>query len=128
MRMSVLSSTLVILAAGAGAGHADALKAAAVGCTTPADAEKIAVLQVRRDKAGADAVARPLVASRACIDFAKGVKIEIDEQRPPLTCVRLTGDLSCYWIAAALVDEHPGEKSGGGKGGGGRRGGGGRAH
>ena len=105
---------LAVVASG-GASRADALRTAAVGCTTPADAEKIALLLGQKNKAGADAAARPLVASRACIDFAKGVKIDVDERKPPLACVRLTGDLSCYWVAAALVDEHPGEKGGGGK-------------
>ena len=105
------------------AGYADVLRASAVGCATAADAEKIAALQSKRDKAAAEAIAKPLVASRACIDLAKGVKIDVDEKRPPLACVRLTGDLSCYWIAASLVDEHPGEKGSGssGKQGGGRR-------
>ncbi len=125
--LSLISIAFVIVITTAKVGHADAMKAAAVGCTTPADAEKIVALQVRHDKAGTDALARSLVASRACIDFAKGVTIEVDERRAPLTCVRLTGDLSCYWIAAALVDEHPAEKGGGGKGGGGRHGGA-RAH
>ena len=124
--MKPAAPTIIIsaamLATAVVASHADVLRSAAVGCTAPADAEKIAALQSRRDKAGVEALARPLVASRACIDFAKGVKIDIDEKRPPLACVRLRGDLSCYWIAASLVDEHPGEKgSGGGKQGGGRR-------
>ena len=120
MRPCVLA--LAILLAVPAAGHADVLKVATVGCTAPADAEKIAALQARRDKAGADALARPLIASRACIDFGKGLKIDVDERRPPLACIRLTGDLSCYWIAASILDEHPGEKgTGGAKRGGGHR-------
>lgn len=113
---------LALLLAGSVPSIADVMRTAAVGCNQPTDAEKIAALQARKDRAGADALARPLVASRACIDLAKGITVDIDERRPPLACVRLTGDLSCYWIAAALVDEHPGEKGGsGGKRGGGRR-------
>ena len=122
MKTAVLTSVLLLLSLPwATAGRADVLRAAAVGCSAPADAQKIAVLQSKKDKPGADAIARPLVASRACIDFAKGIKVDVDEKRPPLICVRLTGDLSCYWIAASLLDEHPGEK---GSGGGGRQGGG----
>ena len=108
---AILSAMLAITAS---ACHADVLRSAAVGCTAAADAEKIAILQSKKDRAGAEALAKPLVASRACIDFAKGVKIDVDEKSQPLACVRLTGDLSCYWIAASLVDEHPGEKGGGG--------------
>ncbi len=121
--MKTCAASIAIFLALALPGRADVLKAAAVGCNAPADAQKIATLQAHKDKAGAEAIARPLVASRACIDLAKGVKIDIDERKPPMACVRLTGDLSCYWIAAALVDEHPGEKGSGGSGGksGGRR-------
>ena len=119
--MKSLAAALTLLAFSVPA-EAAALKAATVGCATPADAAIIAALQGR--KAAQDAAAQPLEASRACLSFAKGINVDIDETKPPLACIRLTGDLSCYWIAAALVDEHPGEKGGGGKksGGGGRRG------
>ena len=105
----------------ADAAHADALRSAAIGCSTPADAEKIAALQERHDRAGAEAIGRPLLASRACLDFAKGRVVDVDERRPPLACIRLPGDLSCYWVTLAALDEHPGEKGKGGRQGGGRR-------
>ncbi len=97
--------------------RAEALRTAAVGCRSADDAARLAA--PARDKAQA----RALVASGACIDFAKGITIDVDERRPPLLCVRLTGDLSCYWMAAALVDDHPSEKGGGAK-----RQGGGKRH
>ena len=119
--MKTLSAVPFFLALAVPA-DAAALKATTVGCATQADATKLAALQGR--KAALDAAAQPLEASRACLSFAKGIAVDIDETKPPLACIRLTGDLSCYWIAASLVDEHPGEKGGGGgkKGGGGRRG------
>ncbi len=119
--MKTLTAVSLLMAFGAPA-DAAALKAATVGCSAPADATRLAALQGH--KAALDAAAQPLEASRACLPFAKGIAVDIDETKPPLTCIRLTGDLSCYWIAAALIDEHPGEKGGGGgkKGGGGRRG------
>ena len=118
--MKTLTTVSLLIALGAPA-DAAALKAATVGCSAPADATKLAALQGR--KAALDAAAQPLEASRACLPFAKGIAVDIDETKPPLVCIRLTGDLSCYWIAASLVEEHPGEKGGGGKkGGGGRRG------
>lgn len=112
---------LVLLLAAGGAARADAVRAPAVACRTAVDAERIVALQARKDKAGAEALARPLVTSGACIDLARGIQVGVDERRAPLACVRLAGDLSCYWVAAAFVDEHPGEKGGGA---GGRRGGG----
>ena len=118
--MKILAALPLFLALAVPA-EAAALKAATVGCSVQADATRLAALQGR--KAALEAAAQPLEASRACISFAKGIAVDIDETRPPLACIRLTGDLSCYWIAAALVDEHPGEKGGGGgKKGGGRRG------
>ena len=119
MKSMCLAAALLLTTSGASS--ADVLKLATVGCTAPGDAEKIAALQARKDKAGADAMARPLVVSRACIDFAKGVTVGVDERRLPLACVRLTGDLSCYWIAAAIIDEHPGQKGGGARRGAHRR-------
>ena len=82
----------------------------------------LAALQGR--KGAQEAAAQPLVAKRTCLPFAKGIAIDIDETKTPLACIRLTGDLSCYWVAATLLDEHPGEKGGGGK----RSGGGGHRH
>ncbi len=119
--MKTFAAVVALLALCAPA-DAAALKAATVGCSAQADATKLAALQGR--KAAQDAAAQPLEASRACLSFAKGITVDIDEAKPPLACVRLTGDLSCYWIAASLLDEHPGEKGGGGgkKAGGGRRG------
>ncbi len=113
-----LLCALILIALAAVPANAEALRAAAVGCRTPDDATKVAAMPAR-DKAAT----RPLVASGACLDLSKGTTIDVDERRPPLACVRLTGDLSCYWIAASLVDDHPGQKGGGSgqKQGGGRR-------
>jgi len=115
MKRIVIALALVSSVSGSPA-FADALRVAATGCRTPGDAEHIAALQAKKDKAGVEALAGPLVASGACIALPKSVTVDIDERQKALACVRLTGDLSCYWLAAALVDEHPGEK--GAKGGG----------
>ena len=113
---TVLALPLVLI--GGGPLAAEILKSAAVGCAAVADAQKIAQA---KDKAAALAISQPLVASRACISFAKGLKIDIDERKPPLVCIRLPGDLSCYWLATAAIDDHPGEKGAGGGGRGGKR-------
>ncbi len=111
-----LLPAIILLTLAAVPARAEALRAAAVGCRTPTDATTVAAMPVR-DKAAT----RPLVVSGACLDLAKGVAVDVDERRPPLACVRLTGDLSCYWIAASLVDDHPGQKAGSAKQGGGSR-------
>jgi hypothetical protein len=91
---------------------AAALKAPALACKAPADAAKAFQLQAKKDKIGLEALTRPLIASGAYMPIGKGVTVEVDEKKLPLSCVRLTGDLSCYWIADVLVDPHPEEKSG----------------
>ena len=109
----------MVLAAAPLTSRADALKSSVVGCNTVTDAKTLASLKTT-NPAAAQTLGRSLVASRACLDFAEGLTIDVDERRPPLVCIRLQGDLSCYWIAAASLDEHPGEK---GSGGGSHRGG-----
>lgn len=91
------------------------LKATVVGCSALAEARTLVGLQTT-DRVRAAAFSRPLVATRACLDFAKGISIDIDERKPPLLCIRLPGDLSCYWTSAAAVDEHPSEKGAAGSG------------
>jgi hypothetical protein len=97
------------------------LTSAALGCKAPSDAIKAATLRVKKDAAGLAAFSQPLIASRSCMVFAKGVTIGIDEKQLPLSCVRLTGDLDCYWVPDALVDLYPGQKGGAGRQGGGGR-------
>lgn len=94
----------------AGQAEAAALTAPAVGCRTFDVAVKAASFKAKHDNAGYDGLTRPLLASGTCIPLAKGVVVDIDESRPPLDCIRLSGDLSCYWVPATLVDQHPGEK------------------
>ncbi len=90
---------------------------ATLGCRTPTDLAKAGPVQ----RGTPDAAGRALVASGACTLLAKGATVDIDEDKAPLSCVRLSGDLSCLWMRSALIDQHPGEKgSGGGRRGGGR--------
>ena len=116
--MKSLDTAIVLIAflAPALPARAAAIARATLGCKAPSDLPNTAL------KGGAlDAASRPLMASGACTLLAKGVAVDVDEDRAPLACVRLTGDLSCLWVPSALVDQHPGEKGGGGgKGGGGR--------
>jgi hypothetical protein len=102
---------------------AAAVSASTLGCRMPADALKVAGFRAKKDSAGLASFSQTASASRACIPLTKGVTVGIDEAKPPLSCVRLTGDLECYWVADALIDLYPGDKGAGGgkKGGGGHR-------
>jgi hypothetical protein len=96
------------------AADAAALSVAVLACKAPADALKATTFRSKKDAAGLAAFAGPLTSSRACMTMPKGVTVGIDEKRPPLSCVRLVGDLECYWVPDALVDLYPGEKGGAG--------------
>ncbi len=113
----------IVFAAACDRASAAVLVAGALGCKAPADASKAALLRAKRDSVGLDIFSKPLVASRSCTEFAKGVTVDVDEKRLPLSCVRLTGDLDCYWVPDALVDLYPAAKGemAGRKGGGHRR-------
>jgi hypothetical protein len=112
---AVLAAALAAIAACPAA--AAGLARTTLGCRTPGD-----LARAQAPKGGTlDAASRALVASGACTLLAKGVVVDVDEEKAPLTCVRLAGDLSCLWVRGALIDQHPGEKgSGGGRHGGGR--------
>ncbi|MGO9007702.1 MAG: hypothetical protein ACLQIQ_01725 [Beijerinckiaceae bacterium] len=71
---------------------------------------KAAELQAKKDKVGLEAFSRPLIASGACTAMGRGLTVDVDEKKLPLACVRLAGDLSCYWVADVFIDPNPGEK------------------
>ena len=109
--IAVLAAVLCALMANSSA-RAAVLKATTLACKAPTDATKAFALLAKKDKAGLEAFSRPLIASGACTPMGRGVSVEVEEQKLPLSCVRLSGDLSCYWVADVLIDQHPGEKSG----------------
>jgi hypothetical protein len=90
--------------------EAAALKAATLACKAPTDATKALEFLAKKDKVGLEAFGRPLIASGACTQMGRGLSVEVDEKKLPLSCVRLAGDLSCYWIADVFIDLYPGEK------------------
>jgi hypothetical protein len=117
-----LNAFAIVLAVALPLSQADAaaLSASTLGCRAPLDALKLEGFSARHDTPGLATFSQAVTASRACIPLTKGVAVGVDEAKPPLSCVRLTGDLECYWVPNALVDLYPGEK---GAGGGKRRGG-----
>lgn len=89
------------------------IRASTLGCRTPADTMKVASFTSKKDGPGLAGFTQMAEASRACIPLTKGVTIGIDEAKPPLSCVRLTGDLECYWVTDASIDLYPGDKGAG---------------
>jgi hypothetical protein len=96
-----------------GSAEAAVLTSGVLGCKTPIDANKAETFRAKNDAAGLETFSRPLIAARACIPLAKGVTVDVDQKQPPLSCVRLAGDLTCYWVPDALVNLHPAEKTAG---------------
>lgn len=124
MRLVIIAVVLSWTVLPGGWARAAALSASTLGCRTPADALKVAGFRAKKDAAGLTTFGQTAAAIRACIPLTKGITVGIDEAKPPLSCVRLSGDLECYWVADALVDLYPSDKGAGG----GKKGGGGRHH
>lgn len=92
--------------------QAAALKAATVACKAPKDATKVVEFLIKKDTAGLEAFSRPLIASGACTAMGRGLTVTVDEKKPPLSSVRLSGDLDCYWVTDVFVDLYPSDKTG----------------
>ena len=69
-----------------------------------------------KDPGGAKVAAflKTKIDSGACLQFAKGQQVSIDERDGSLWCVRRSGDLDCYWTLDKAVDPDPPIVSGGG--------------
>jgi len=44
-------------------------------------------------------------ASGNCIEIPRNTVVGIDQRKPPLVCVRLSGGLDCYWTILSAIDE-----------------------
>lgn len=86
---------------------AAALKTTATACRTEADAIKVLDLLVKKDKAGLTRFTQAKIADGACTELGRGVMVTADLKRSPLSCVRRSGDLDCFWVASELVDLAP---------------------
>ena len=105
--MKTMVVTALAIVCGAVRSDAAVLKMTTFGCKAEADATKAIGFQVRKDSAGLDKFTAPKVAAGDCVAFGRGVSINPETKRPPLVCVRLSGDLDCYWVAESLVDLNP---------------------
>jgi hypothetical protein len=105
-------------------GKAAAFRTAYPGCQDKGVLKQ--AFQNQKDPGGAKAAAflKAKVDSGACVQFAKGQLVSIDERDGALWCVRRTGDLDCFWTLDRAVDPNPPiASSGPGTGaGGGRKG------
>jgi len=109
MRGALLIAVLTLASLGPPSVRAAAMKASTFGCKAPADAQKALDLQSKKDAGALAKFTQPKLASGACITLGRGLSVTSDMKKPPLTCVRLSGDLDCYWTADALVDLNPAE-------------------
>jgi hypothetical protein len=118
--LSVLCLVAAASIPAASTGRAAAVKIATFGCKTEADATTAMTLQAKRDLVGLENFTQPKIVSGDCVSFARGVVVSADAKKPPLTCVRLSGGLDCYWIAGSVIDDNPSRSdqapSGGGRG------------
>ncbi len=93
--------------------------AAALRATYPGCQDKEILKQAfqnQKDAGGAKAAAflKGKVDAGACVLFAKGSQVSIDERDGALWCVRRTGDLDCIWTLDRAVDPNPPIQSSGG--------------
>jgi len=109
MRATLLIAVLTLAGVLSPAARAAAMKTSTFGCKAPADAQKALYLQSKKDAAGLAAFTQAKLASGACVTLGRGLTVTTDMKKPPLTCVRLSGDLDCYWTADVLVDLNPAE-------------------
>ncbi len=90
--------------------RAAALKEKAFACRSETDARMALDLATAKGKVvGLESFQAGKIASRDCLSLIKGLKVSVDQKRAPLMCVRLTGDLDCYWTPEAVVDLNPPE-------------------
>ncbi len=87
---------------------AAAVKAVTVGCRTEADARTLETMRAHGNADGFDALSQTKIAQAACATFARGTTITIETSKAPLMCVRLEGDLGCFWVPdRAISRESP---------------------
>lgn len=75
------------------------------GCRDQADARKLLEFLAKADKSSIEKLGKAKIAAGSCIPIERGTNVAVDEKKPSLFCVRLTGGLDCYWVADALIDQ-----------------------
>jgi hypothetical protein len=88
--------------------HAAATTAPALACRNQADAKAALDLAGPKNKPGALTSFRSAkIASGDCVSLIKGLTVSVDQKIPPFMCVRLSGSIDCYWMAASVIDLNP---------------------
>jgi len=77
------------------------------GCRDQADARKLFEFLSKADKVASEKFCKAKIAAGSCIPIERGTNVAIDEKKPSLSCVRVTGGLDCYWVANALIGQKP---------------------
>jgi hypothetical protein len=110
---------------GPSSAHAAAAKATAYACKDAAVFKKAfeqpaskanndprAAKDTKEIRKNSDAYFKAKVATGECLQLARGQALSVDERNGNLWCVRLSGDLECYWTAEQLIDLYPSASTG----------------
>jgi hypothetical protein len=87
--------------------HAAVTKTILLACKEEADLRQAAKLRIAAgDRKAAAEFEAGKKASGNCIEIPRNTVIGIDQRKPPLVCIRLSGGLDCYWTILSAVDEY----------------------
>ncbi len=87
--------------------HAALTRAILLACKEEADLRQAAKLRSGGgDRKAAAEFEAGKKASGGCMEIPRNTVVQIDERKPPLSCVRLQGGLDCYWVVGNGVDEY----------------------
>ena len=82
-------------------------KSILLACKEEADLRMAAKLRSGGgDRKGAAEFEAGKKASGGCIEIPRNTVVGIDQRKPPLVCIRLSGGLDCYWTVLSAVDEY----------------------
>lgn len=108
-RTAIVIAFAIVASSLPAAALAASVRSSAIACRDQGTLRSIAMMRNKKDKAS-PAFEAQKKSSGDCIELPRGASVGIDLRNPPLVCVRAAGDLDCYWTAAALIDEFPGQQ------------------
>ena len=87
--------------------HAAVTKTILLACKEEADLRQAAKLRTSAgDRKAAAEFEAGKKASGNCIEIPRNTVIRVDQRKPPLVCIRLSGGLDCYWTILSAIDEY----------------------
>ena len=101
------SFAVAALCLGSGCAQGAVTKSAIFACRDQGVLKKFEQLRAKKDIKAVTALEAEKLSQNECIQSPRGATVGIDLRSPPMMCVRRTGDLDCYWVIGALIDEFP---------------------